>query len=376
MSETDTSRTRAPAAVLEATRAGEGPAAAPGPAFLPRRVPVDVDRSRIAENVLTIFYRGKLASAERLYLNYAYNRTGAEDLRETEPEIEMSRRPDEYWEAHVPVPAPGDSHNLLFAFRSSRREWDDNLGRKWKFYIDLFRVPEVVDAHVHAHTAKYLLPVQARMETYFVDRALACTPDPEVIRENGNLRGVYFCAPPAEEDVKRVAGALDAGFLGIKFHPSADRFRVDEPPMHKFMDLAIERNVPLQFHTAADSYAHPKMILKLALKFPRAKIHMVHMGMHISWGRHGHEDAVRVAKQAPNLYLGMSWAEFNWVERAITQLGVERMLFESDAPIGITPEDDRRHDYRVYFNNMQQLNLSLTQLARLVAGNATALYGI
>ncbi|MBI5366062.1 MAG: amidohydrolase family protein [Planctomycetes bacterium] len=344
--------------------------------FAPQRVPVDIDRSRIGENILTLFYRGKLAGADRLYLNYAYSRTVGEDLREPEPEIEMSRRPDEYWQAHVPVPSAGDACNLLFAFRNLRREWDDNAGRKWKFCVDLFRVPEVIDAHVHAHNGRQLAPVATRMEAYFVDRALAVTPDAEVVRGNPRLLGVYFCAPPAEEDVGRVRAALDQGFVGIKFHPSADRFRVDETQIHKFVELAMERDVPLQFHSAADAYGHPKMLLKLALKFPRAKIHMVHMGMHISWGRHGHEEAIRAAKQAQNLYLGMSWAEFPWVERAITQLGVERVLFETDSPIGVTAEDDRRHEYRAYFNNMQVLNLSLGQLAKLAGGNAAALYRI
>src|SRR5207248_1514458 len=63
-------------------------------------------------------------------------------------------------------------------------------------------------------------------------------------------RLVVFCRldPRHEDAVAEAERALDAGARGIKLHPRAERFELDEPEVRRVFEIANERQVPVLIH--------------------------------------------------------------------------------------------------------------------------------
>src|SRR5690349_1218493 len=64
---------------------------------------------------------------------------------------------------------------------------------------------------------------------------------------NGRL--VSYCrVNPRDDAVAEATRALDAGARGIKLHPRAEQFGLDEPAVRDLVALAHERRVPVLIH--------------------------------------------------------------------------------------------------------------------------------
>ncbi len=94
--------------------------------------------------------------------------------------------------------------------------------------------------------------------------------------------------------------------------------------MSKARDLGIVVNI----HSGGGN-SHPLQIGALCRRFPEVPVIMDHMGYR-EWGH----DAIVAAQDNPNIYLGTTIASFepSFIERAIKDVGPERVIYGSNLP--------------------------------------------
>lgn len=143
-------------------------------------------------------------------------------------------------------------------------------------------------------------------------------------------RLVAFCRlDPRHEDAAREAEQfLDEGARGIKLHPRAERFALDEPELRDVFRLAQERRAPVLIHAGRGIPALGRHAAELAREFPRAPVILAHCGISdLSW-------IWREAEHTPNLYFDTSWWSPADVFATLTLVPPGQVLFASDAPYG------------------------------------------
>jgi predicted TIM-barrel fold metal-dependent hydrolase len=117
----------------------------------------------------------------------------------------------------------------------------------------------------------------------------------------------------------------------IKLHPGAHQCPANSPKYDAVWDYANQTGAVVLVHTW-DSHAMcgPLMFPAIAKAHPRANILLGHSG--VTW--RGYEQAQEAATAAPNLYLELSGSQRNrtMLERCVSRLGAERIVFGSDMP--------------------------------------------
>src|SRR4051795_12567484 len=89
---------------------------------------------------------------------------------------------------------------------------------------------------------------------------------------------------PSARLVPRVSPAaearrcLDAGAVGIKLHPRAERFTMHEPGVREIVAVAHERGVPILIHAGRGIPALGRDTVELAAEFPHARLILAHAG--------------------------------------------------------------------------------------------------
>jgi uncharacterized protein len=124
------------------------------------------------------------------------------------------------------------------------------------------------------------------------------------------------------------------GFVALKFHtaghavsPASDLGRLP-------FEVASALEVPLMIHTGFQlPSALPSLAGARANAFPNLRVVLAHAGMAPFW-----YEAVEVARANPNIYLETSWVPVYALQRMVTELGAERVLFGSDLILNIGVE--------------------------------------
>jgi predicted TIM-barrel fold metal-dependent hydrolase len=120
---------------------------------------------------------------------------------------------------------------------------------------------------------------------------------------------------------------LNKGFKGIKLHPRAQEFEIDDPDVFWIYELCEKKNIPILFHTAAKTkYAPPTKIIHLAKLFPNLKIVIAHF--------FGNDfDIIEEVRKYKNLYVDSS-INSGTLRRnlAFYKYGFKNILFASDIP--------------------------------------------
>ena len=122
---------------------------------------------------------------------------------------------------------------------------------------------------------------------------------------------------------------MDAGFIGLKIWVSL----ADEPCVFPLIEQMSERRKPTLIHAMHKSVGQlplesdPVNIANLARRYPQAKIIMPHMGGNFYY-------SCEAIADCPNVWTDPSgtYCENGMVEHSIKTLGVDRILFGSDAP--------------------------------------------
>jgi uncharacterized protein len=149
---------------------------------------------------------------------------------------------------------------------------------------------------------------------------------------HANRRAVLCCqvnpnfGDTAFEEIRRARREFDMRIL--KIMPSIYQIHLTGPLARRLMDTARELEMVVNIHSGSE-ISHPLAIGALARRYPDLPILMDHMGY-----REWTSDAIEAARDNPNLYLGTTIAAVEpiTVERAVREIGPERVVFGSNWP--------------------------------------------
>ena len=132
-----------------------------------------------------------------------------------------------------------------------------------------------------------------------------------------------------EEAVRELETAVkEWGFRALKLMPTHHNFRAVSQVPYPLMRKAEELRIPLTIHSGT-FFCYPLQISVLADAFPNVPIIMDHMGY-----RYYVAEAIAAAHRSPNIYLATTAVmEPHWIRQAVHELGAERVLFGSNAPL-------------------------------------------
>lgn len=206
----------------------------------------------------------------------------------------------------------------------------------------------VVDCHCHVGEGhEYSQSVEellGEMDAHGVDRAVVCPVDRCIAVDNREGNDFVLDAARAHPDrlyafatanpwygdraVDELRRAVGEGARGIKVHPSLQGFVLCDELVYPLAELAEELGVPMFFHTGTPAYSLPTQLVQLAMRYPRVRFIMGHMG-----STDFKLEATAAAAQVDNVYLDTSWILPGLVTSAVSVVGAERVLFGSDSPL-------------------------------------------
>lgn len=249
------------------------------------------------------------------------------------------------------------------------------------------RIPHpIIDMHVHlwAHNptgdARDLMAMIERYNIAWIGVMPlwgAHYPTPDAIRE-GNDTAIKFCETTPKHckffvtvNPRHGQFAADEIRRGVEKHNAVSAkvwvgARADEACLSTVAEACIEHNLPLllhAFHKKFGQLAHEtdaQHVAILARRYPELKIIMAHLAGNHLWG------CAQIA-DCPNVWSDFSgsYCETGTLENAVKTLGIERVLFGSDAS-GID-----------FFNNVakvEEADLTAEQRRRIYHDNAAALF--
>src|SRR3954471_4245866 len=121
---------------------------------------------------------------------------------------------------------------------------------------------------------------------------------------------------------------LDAGARGIKLHPRAEQFTLEEPETEPIFAVANERRVPVLVHAGRGIPALGRDALELSERFPGARIILAHAAVcDLAW-------IWREAASHPNLFFDTAWWNANDLLALCALVPPGQILWGSDAPYG------------------------------------------
>jgi predicted TIM-barrel fold metal-dependent hydrolase len=183
-------------------------------------------------------------------------------------------------------------------------------------------------------------------------------------------RLVPFCRlDPRADPLAEARRALDAGAAGIKLHPRAEAFALDDPDMREVFELADERGLPILVHAGRGIPALGRHAVRICERHPRLQLILAHAGIcDLAWIWRGVEEL-------PNLFFDTAWWSPSDLLALYALVPPRHIVFASDAPYssptfaavanlrcalqaGLSPEA-----LRLVFGG---------QIARLAAGEAAA----
>jgi predicted TIM-barrel fold metal-dependent hydrolase len=115
-------------------------------------------------------------------------------------------------------------------------------------------------------------------------------------------RLVAFCrVSPHDDALAEARRAPDAGARGIKLHPRAERFGMEEPVVAELVALADERRVPVLIHAGRGIPALGQNTVRLAERYRDARLILAHAAISdLAW-------LWRVLPEHPNVLIDTSW---------------------------------------------------------------------
>jgi uncharacterized protein len=175
-----------------------------------------------------------------------------------------------------------------------------------------------------------------------------------------------WVSPGAAEDLDYLKLHRQA-VHGIKFHPSCDKIRITDRRAEPFLSFARDEGLPVIVHCGRwQEMASYKFALEAASAHSGVVFILSHMGGDVPDLETATVDGIRDAGLS-NAYLGIEGVREYWaVQRAVDELGADRVLFGSDYPLG--------HP-KMYLGLVDALAISTDQKALILGGNMLRLLG-
>jgi predicted TIM-barrel fold metal-dependent hydrolase len=196
----------------------------------------------------------------------------------------------------------------------------------------------------------------------------------DAIRGNRRCIGCATVNPTlgAENTERQLAIMRDNGFGGAKLMAVLHHYQIDDPVIDPIMEALRETGLVASIHSGRDN-VHPNRIGNVARRFPEVPIIMDHMGYPDAT-----EEAIRVAEECPNVYLGTTILRFfsdpatadpTAVAEAVRRVGPERVVWGSNLP-------EYPHSALWCRQAIERLKLGQEAEALIFGENLTRLYKI
>jgi hypothetical protein len=261
---------------------------------------------------------------------------------------------------------------------------DDLLAPWYEHLLTLTGPLELFDAHTHIGvndpdtftcTAEELLaalrPTGSRAVVFPMHEPAGYPPANDHVIATAAAsadRLVAFCrVDPREDPVAEIRRCVAAGARGIKLHPRAEQFDLDEPGVREIVAEAHAGRLPILVHAGRGIPALGAHVLELAGEFPRAQFILAHAGVcDLAW-------LWRRVDEFPNVFFDTAWFSVPDLLALFAHVAPGRILYATDIPFG-----SPRHASLLTFRCALQAGLSAEQIAivaggqleRLVAGEA------
>ncbi len=205
-----------------------------------------------------------------------------------------------------------------------------------------------------------------------------------LVAAKGHVHALCNLDPRDPQAPAKLEREMAAGYRGVKLYPVNRAYRLSEPECRPFFEKAAELGAHLIIHygvtvdpTGDLRYADPLDLSPVARDYPDLQFVIAHFGA--GWL----DSVLRLAYQCKNVCVDTSGTN-NWMdyyvpkmtltevfERAISALGVERVLFGTDS--GTTAQ------YRTWIRYMQQrtleeMGLSDADRDLILRGNASRIF--
>jgi predicted TIM-barrel fold metal-dependent hydrolase len=143
-------------------------------------------------------------------------------------------------------------------------------------------------------------------------------------------RLVPFCRlDPHDDPVAEASRCVELGARGIKLHPRAEGFGMDEAPVRGIFAFAHERRLPVLVHAGRGIPALGVHALEFAAEFPDASVILAHAAVSdLSW----------IWKRMPahrNVLIDTSWWNPVDLVTMFAYVPPGQIVFASDAPYGV-----------------------------------------
>ncbi len=121
--------------------------------------------------------------------------------------------------------------------------------------------------------------------------------------------------------------AFGMGAVGLKLHPVIQGFQITDAICFKVVEVALDYDVPIYFHTGTAVCSSPYQLTELAMRYPEGTFIMGHAAYADYWN-----DVEASAKCVPNIYIETSQHLASFAKYLIESVGADRVLYGSDSP--------------------------------------------
>ena len=183
---------------------------------------------------------------------------------------------------------------------------------------------------------------------------------------NSDGRLVSFCRlDPRDHPAAEARRCLDAGAVGIKLHPRAERFTMSEPGVREIVAVAHERRVPILIHAGRGIPALGRDTVRLSSEFADARLILAHAGISdLAWLWH-------VLPEHPNIFLDTAWWNPADHIALFSLVPPSQIVWASDSPYGlpiVAAFTHARCALQAGLNDEQLRSIMGGQIERLVRG--------
>ena len=253
-------------------------------------------------------------------------------------------------------------------------EWDAELRRELPEGADIF------DAHLHlGHDIDGMVgdydDLALVMERYGIARAfMFCMDEPDrhpafrapndrtlehAARSEGRLIP-FVRLDLSESPVEEATRCLDLGARGIKLHPRAQRFFLNDERLAPVFELAADRRVPILIHGGRGLPPIADHLARLVERFPEAQLIIAHAGI-ADLGA-----LMRHFASKPGVFFDTSaWSPIDLLD-FFRQVSPEQVLYASDYPYGQQPSS-----VLIALRTARVAGLDDAQVRGMLSGNAT-----
>jgi uncharacterized protein len=238
---------------------------------------------------------------------------------------------------------------------------------------------EIVDAHTHLGNdidgmSGHLDELLATMDGHGVSRAnMFCLdePDRHPAFRAGNDRTLAFAEQAggrlvpyvrldlSEGPIEEAERCLDRGARGIKLHPRAQKFLLDDERLAPVFALAAERRVPILIHAGRGLPPIADHLTRLVERYPGATLILAHAGIADLSGLAGNFAGTKGVFFDTSVWSPVDLLGF------FRLVPPEQILYASDYPYGQQPGS-----LFIALRTARSAGLTEAQIVEILAGNA------